>query len=272
MRTVKSFSRNARGDYEVAIAGDDGVVAPFRLSEDLVVEYRLLPGRTLEEADYRRLLSDADADGLYGAALRSIARAPRTSREIRAFLAARTEDPTLADRVYAKLLAKGYVDDLAYALAYVDYHFGTRRDGPVKLRFDLERKGVFRDYVEEAVSGLDSKAVARNLACLFDRRLPQLSSRPRAKAVRAMKTHLLQRGYDPSVAIAYVDGRLADFPAGEDEEKKAATDLVKARKRLSAKGIDGHALRAKLIQALMNKGYRYDTIRRVIDKEEDDES
>lgn len=272
MRTVRNFSRNAKGHYEITIAGDDGVTAPFRLSEDLVVEYRLLPGRVLEEADYRRLLSDADADGLYDAALRLIARSARTSREIRTFLAERTDDPALADRVHAKLLAKGFVDDLAYALAYVDYHFGVRRDGPAKLRFDLERKGIFRDYVEEAVAGLDDRAVKRNLDWLFDRRLPRLAELPRAKAVRSMKTHLLRRGYDPGVAIAYVDGRLDDFPAGAEEETKAAADLVRAKTRLMAKGFEGYPLKARLTQALLNKGYRYDTIRRVMEKRETDES
>ncbi len=272
MRTVKSLARNAKGQYEITIAGDDGVTAPFRLSEDLVVEFRLIVGRTVDEPTYARFLKELDVDGLYDACLRLISRAAKTSREIRAYLSDKTSDPVLADKVYAKLLAKGFVDDRAYALSYVDYHFGVRRDGPVKLRFDLEQKGVYRDYVEEAVGSLEDDAVHRNLAVLFDKKLPALRAQPREKACQSMKGYLYRKGYEAGVVFAYCDGRKDDFPAGEEEDGKAAADLAKAKRRLRDSALDGYALRAKLVAAMMNKGYRYETIKRVMEESETDAS
>ncbi|MDP3130816.1 MAG: RecX family transcriptional regulator [Bacillota bacterium] len=270
MRTVKSLARNARGQYDITIAGDDGVTAPFRLSEDLVVEFRLLVGRVVDEPTYARFLKELDLDGLYDAALRLISRAAKTAREIRTYLAEKTIDTALSDKVYAKLLAKGFIDDRAYALSYVDYHFGVRREGPVKIRFDLEQKGVFRAYVDEAVNAIEDDAVKRNLAVLFDKKLPTLHAQPREKALQTMKGYLYRKGYEPGIVFAYCDGRKSDFPAGEEEDQKAAADLAKVKRRLRDSKLDGYALKAKLVSAMMNKGYRYETIKRVMEESETD--
>jgi len=272
VRTVKNLRRASNGIYEVTIAGDDGVTAPFRLSENLVVEYRLVPDRKIDDALFAKLVSELDADKLFEAALRHLSRAPKTAAEMRTFLAGKTADAALADRVYAKLCDRGYVDDLAYAIAYFDYRFGVSREGPHKIRFDLDRKGVFRAYAEEAVAGATPALVERNLAWLFDRKLPALRSQPREKAMRAMKGYLVRKGYDPGVALPYCDSRKADFPFGEDETKKAVADLAKAKKRLAGKELSGPAERQKLMQAMKNKGYAYGTIRRVMEETENDES
>jgi regulatory protein len=271
MRTVRDLQRTGNGFYRVTIAGDDGVTAPFRLSEDLVVELRLLPGKILDEAAYGRLMAGLDADRLYATALAHLSRAARTAAEMRTFLKAKCEDPALVDRVYSRLLGAGLIDDRAFALGYFDYHFDVRREGPRKIAFDLDRKGIFADYVAEAIGGATAEKVLRNLAWLFDRKLPALAGTPREKAIRTMKAHLIRRGYDPGIVLSYCDGRRDVFPEGEAERRRAAEDLRRAKRRLEGKTEDRRVLRQKLMMALKNRGYSYETIRRTMEEMENDE-
>ncbi|HAQ57204.1 MAG TPA: hypothetical protein DCR44_07420 [Acholeplasmatales bacterium] len=129
---------------------------------------------------------------------------------------------------------------------------------------------MFRDYVDEAVGAIEDDAVKRNLTVLFDKKLPALHAQPREKALQTMKGYLYRKGYEPGIVFAYCDGRKSDFPAGEAEDQKAAADLAKVKRRLRDSKLDGYALKAKLVSAMMNKGYRYETIKRVMEESETD--
>ncbi|MFH0992956.1 MAG: regulatory protein RecX [bacterium] len=229
MKTVKSLRQASEGYYQIVFVGDDGVTAPFRLSEDLVVEYRLLVGKRLEEPVFKRFLADLAIDGIYGQALRLIAKTPKTAAEIRTFLHAKTDDPDIAAQAFTKLAARGFIDDRAYALTYFDYHCGIRREGPVKIAFDLERKGVNRDYVQEAIGNATAALIEQNLEWLFAKKLPALAGKPKSGALRAMKIHLYQKGYAPDAVSAFCEARGDHFATATEETALAAADLAPHR-------------------------------------------
>ncbi len=272
MRTVKSLRQASEGYYQIVFVGDDGVTAPFRLSEDLVVEYRLLVGKSLEEPMFKRFLADLAIDGIYGQALRLIIKTPKTAAEIRTFLHAKTEDPDIAAKAFTKLAARGFIDDRAYALTYFDYHFGIRREGPVKIAFDLDHKGVNREDIREAVGGATAALVEQNLEWLFAKKLPALTGKPKNGGLRAMKIHLYQKGYAPDAVSAFCAAREDRFATATEDTALATADLARIVRRFAGRTYGDYERKTKIIQALMNKGYRYETIKRVMERSQDNES
>jgi regulatory protein len=135
-------------------------------------------------------------------ALKSISARERTESEVNAFLRRRGfEDGVIADVIRA-LREEGLVDDAGYARRFAEDRRLLDRWGNERIARDLERRGVERELVEQALAGHghdDELAVATEL---LDRRfpLPFDGDRERDKAWRM----LVRRGYEPELAYSAV--------------------------------------------------------------------
>ena len=103
--------------------------------------------------------------------------------------------PVVAE-VVADLVARGYLDDAAFARRGVEAR-SSRGYGPARLRAELRARGVEPDVIEAALaspSAADPLGPARDLA---RRRLPALRrGRPERLAAR-LRDVLLRRGFAP---------------------------------------------------------------------------
>ena len=135
-------------------------------------------------------------------ALRSLAVRERTEHELRVFLERRKFEPDVIDDVLVALREEGLVDDAGYARRFAEDRRLLDRWGNDRIARDLERRGVARELVEQALAGHgrdDELAVAIEL---LDRRFPMPfdGDRERDKAWRM----LVRRGYEPELAYSAV--------------------------------------------------------------------
>src|SRR5215212_11333606 len=136
------------------------------------------------------------------AALNSLNARERTEQELRAFLERRQAEPDVIDDVVAAIAAEGLIDDAGYARRFAEDRRLLDRWGNERIARDLERRGIERDLVDQALAGHgrdDELAVAIEL---LDRRFPQPfdGDRERDKAWRM----LVRRGYEPELAYSAV--------------------------------------------------------------------
>ena len=135
-------------------------------------------------------------------ALKSIAVRERTESEVQAFLVRRGFAPDVIDDVIASLREEGLVDDAGYARRFAEDRRLLDRWGNERIARDLERRGIERELVDQALAGHgrdDEMVVAIEL---LDRRfpLPFDGDRERDKAWRL----LVRRGYEPELAYSAV--------------------------------------------------------------------
>jgi regulatory protein len=135
-------------------------------------------------------------------AVKSIAVRERTEDEVKAYLARRGFGPDVIDEVVGALRQEGLVDDAGYARRFAEDRRLLDRWGSERIARDLERRGIEREFVDQALADHgreDEMAVAIDL---LDRRfpLPFDGDRERDKAWRM----LVRRGYEPELAYAAV--------------------------------------------------------------------
>ena len=135
-------------------------------------------------------------------ALKSIGVRERTEREVRDFLSRREYGTDVVDDVLAALRQDGLVDDAGYARRFAEDRRLLDRWGSERIARHLERRGIERELVDEALADHgreDELAVAIEL---LDRRfpLPFDGDRERDKAWRM----LVRRGYEPELAYSAV--------------------------------------------------------------------
>ena len=136
------------------------------------------------------------------AALRALAVRERTERELRAFLERRRFEPAVIDDVTAAVRAERLVDDAGYARRFAEDRRLLDRWGNERIARDLERRGIERELVEQALDGHGQDDELQVAIELLDRRfpLPFDGDRERDKAWRM----LVRRGYEPELAYSAV--------------------------------------------------------------------
>ena len=87
------------------------------------------------------------------AAARLLEVRPRSTAEVRRRLSTAGYRPELVDATIARLVELGYLDDAAFARAWVESRDRARPRGEIALRRELRLKGVEPDAIEAGLAG-----------------------------------------------------------------------------------------------------------------------
>jgi regulatory protein len=181
-----------------------------------------------------------DTAEVLDAAARFLEARPRSVAEVRRKLTTQGYRTALVDAVLERLTELGYLDDEAFAMAWVESRDRARPRGEHALRRELHLKGVDRTMVDEVLAGRrethggsvgpeppdpDAAAAER----LLRKRLSSIEREvdPRRRRQRAYAL-LARNGFAPDVCSAVSRAVLdEDGPAGggdHDEEPSDASD------------------------------------------------
>ena len=113
---------------------------------------------------------------------RQCAKAEYCSQDVRRkALKALEGDAEAAARVVESLVKDRFVDDARYAGAFSRDKAAFSGWGPVKIAFALRSKGIPREIIAEAVSGLDKEKASARLEKLLADKYRTLKEDPAAK-------------------------------------------------------------------------------------------
>ena len=144
----------------------------FRFSLDIfqVADLGIRVGKEYDEKELVELETESQFGKLYGRALEYSLMRPHSSREVRDYLYRKTlskkyksrrtgelkERPgvskAVTERVFARLVEKGYVDDEKFARFWVENRNQRKGISSRKLRAELAAKGVASDIVERQLA------------------------------------------------------------------------------------------------------------------------
>lgn len=85
----------------------------------------------------------------------------------------------------------GYLDDELFAKSYVRYATEVKRQGRIKIKSDLIKKGVSNEIIELVLEGVDDSSA---LAAAAEKELAKTSMRDR-KTLEKIKRRLYAKGY-----------------------------------------------------------------------------
>ena len=193
--TITRLESQVHNDDRVSVFLD-GEFA-FGVHEDLVVKHDLREGTTLTPKEISDIEVDEEYVGAKQKALDYLAHKPRTEQEVRRKLRQRDVSLPVIDDVIARLYELEYLDDEAYAHDYAHNRFSSKKYGPVRIRRELEKRGVDRHLAETAVDELFAEADATAAAWTHaEKRWPRLEGEddPRRRRQK-MYRYLRRRGF-----------------------------------------------------------------------------
>lgn len=206
MRISKlSASKHKKGRILVQL--DSGEL--LRVGEREVVAFSLYVGKELTEGEKAALENAARESGLKDRALTLLTTRPMSRKELTDRLMERADATEEEAEVVADELERlGLLNDRTYAETLVRHYF-AKGYGPYRLREELRRRGVPREYWDEVLADLDDPAEAID-AFLRQKLHGRITERRELKRV---SDALARRGYhwtDISAALRRYDASLEE--------------------------------------------------------------
>lgn len=187
----------------------------FTISQELVVQERLSIGTRLDEAQCGALQV---ADTLHLAlqvAYRYLSYRPRSEAEVRTRLRKHSDSPVVIDAVVARLKEQRLLDDVQFAADYAGQRTQATPRSRRMVTWELRRKGVAAEVVEDAVEGLDDEAAAYRAAL---KRADRLRNLPFVEFRQKLGGFLQRRGFGYSISTRVVTRVWAEVTGADPEE------------------------------------------------------
>lgn len=265
MMKVEGLKTSHKSSYTVTFSDDHLNTHDYVVSEDLVVNHRLIKGKVLDETAFRIFKADYAIDSIFQKAKTLLSRYPKTVYEMKCYLEEKTQNQNDIDKVIRQLIHFHFLDDEQYVIQYFERSFHLNMNGPHKIIFDLKQKGIEDPLIELINHKMNETSISQNLNRLFDKKLPSLLSKPQSKAMLLMKQYLYQKGYSLDICDAFVSKRSHLFSDAANELKLIEKDYQKTLKKYQDSDLSNYDLKNKIVSSLMAKGYRYDTIKKYLE-------
>ena len=178
----------------------DGEFA-FGADEDLVVNYRLVPGKEILSEDLDQILFEAEVGKLMGRMYRLFNIRQRSEKEIRDYLTRLQFTPLVIDRTVELLKKKGLINDLEFAKIWVEIR--KKRKGARLIKFELKQKGISKEIIEEVLNlVINEEQVAKEI---LERKLKAWKNLSDMEFRKKATDFLMRRGFEYSVVKKVVD-------------------------------------------------------------------
>lgn len=164
---VTAIAQAVRNPERVNVSVD----GTFRFSLDVaqLLDLKIKVGNEYTEAELAEIETESQFGKLYARALEYCLMRPHSKREVRDYLWKKTRETkyrsrktgeiklrpgiseTIADRVFARLGEKGYLDDEKFSSWWVETRGITKGTSLRKLYSELSAKGVSREIIERTL-------------------------------------------------------------------------------------------------------------------------
>lgn len=164
MKVVRVDPPHGRAGHQRVVFDRGGAI---RLPPDDVSELHLQPGVILDDTTERELRKRAERSLAVEIAHRLLAVRLRSRRELEDRLRRRGISADVLASVMADLERHGFIDDRRFAEAWVRTRRALLPAGPIRLQYELARKGVARDAVTQVLQvegGGDEEELALTVA------------------------------------------------------------------------------------------------------------
>jgi len=121
-------------------------------------------GQELSDEKIAQLRAEDAREVAYQRALRTIQYRPRSESEVRQLLRRYATPEETADEIIERLKQSGLIDDAGFAQTWVENRTDLRPRSRRALAYELSRRGVDAEVIEQSISGIDDDAMAYQAA------------------------------------------------------------------------------------------------------------
>jgi len=157
----------------------------------------LAQGQVLSDAEIEALQEEGAIETVYNKTLDYLSYRPRSQAEVQDYLRRRGTPEGQIEAIMERLVGAGLLDDEAFARYWVENREQFRPRGSRALRYELRRKGIDDETIEQTLASLDSSESAYRSV---DKKARQWSHLDQQTFFRKTVEYLARRGFEYEVA------------------------------------------------------------------------
>lgn len=164
----------------------------FGLMMEIQYKYGLKEGMVIDQDFIKEVLLEEEQLKANNTALSYLTHRKRTEIEIIDKLKKKGFEENIIEKTLDYLKNYGLVDDLDYASSFARDKIKLNKQGPQRIKYELYRKGISQEIIEEILKEDDEYPRALELA---KKKLPSYKNDNRDKIYRKLGGFLQRRGY-----------------------------------------------------------------------------
>lgn len=244
---IETFKKLKNGQYQLQLEDCRQIV----IYEDLILKYELLLNKQVTNELIDKIQKDNTKYESYYASLKYLKNQLRSQKEIEEYLNKKEYTKEEIEFTILRLSKQGYLNDLNYAKVFVEHQLILTSNGPSKIKFELQKKGITEDNIEEALKIYTVEKMQDKITKLIHKM--QKSNHNKSNQVLKQKiiTNLSNQGFPKNMIISLLtEVSLVD---DQDIAKKEYEKLYQKLKRKYS----GKELEYKIKQKMYQKGFDY---------------
>lgn len=260
MITVTAVVQKKRNLYQVLFSNGQEVV----VSEDLIVSYRLLKGKELEEEIFKDMLEAVKSDFAFQQSLNYIDIKMRTTQEVVRYLKEKDYDEKTIATVIDRLLELEVLDDQFYAESFMRTKMREGNMGPYLVVQKLIQKGIDASIAEASISEYTDEYLLKNSLHLAEK----LKNRYRNKTIKEQKNKIYQSMIQKGFSKDWTQQALEQLSFEQSEAEEYALLYKQGLKYLKKyKNKPWWEQKQKIKAALYQKGFDLSLIQKFLEEE-----
>ena len=253
-KVTKIQAQKRKGRYNIYL--DDEYAFP--VAENTLIEFRLMKGVELTDAQIKEIKDRENVNKAYGDAVNYLSYQLRTEKEIKEYLYKKEYHRDAVDFTIKRLKDLHYVDDDNYAQSFINTQLNLSSNGPKIIEQKLLKKGISNNLIQDKIAEIDQDRLLENAIDFAKKQVRKQRRASFQQILTKLRQSLYQKGFNKAIIEETI--KELDLEPDEDEELDKLKVLVNKVKHRYDKP-------AKLINYLMTKGYHYDEIKRVLEEE-----
>jgi regulatory protein len=184
----------------------------FAFGVPAITAARLARGQILSDADVEALQEEGAVETVYHKTLDYLSYRPRSQAEVEDYLRRRGTPDAQIGTVVERLEGAGLLDDEAFARYWVENREHFRPRGLRALRYELRKKGIEDETIEQTLASLDSSESAYRSV---EEKARQWRHLDQQTFCRKAIEYLARRGFEYEVAREAAERHWRELAAGE---------------------------------------------------------
>ena len=138
----------------------------FGIEEELAYKYGLIKGKEINNDLLEIILGEENLNKVINSALHYLSYRQRSEKEVFDKLRKMDYDEDNIQLAINYCKSKNYIDDSAFASSFIRDKKNLNKYGPIKIKYELIRKGISQDIISEVLSidGDEEYSLAMELA------------------------------------------------------------------------------------------------------------
>ncbi|TSB45200.1 recombination regulator RecX [Alkalicoccobacillus porphyridii] len=241
----------------------------FAIDQDVFVKYNLKKGMDINEEHMKELIEEDEKKKTLQLSFHYLSYRMRTIHEMQTYLEKKERDPAHIEAAIKQLQKLGYLNDHEFASAYVKSKSTSQIKGPLKLKQELQQKGVGQAVTEQAVEEFHEEDEKTLIQKWVDKQAKKAAKDSHSAHKRKLYTQLKAKGFSSALIQSVLEEMT--MPEEEDENQALYYQAEKLQRKYSSK-YTGKEFTLKMKQALYQKGFSVQLIDRYLEEAIQEES